>query len=311
MSFSYLPRASFPPTLPDLRVPYSQAPVAARQALEGSNYSLYSVDYRHVPVLAATRHIRFPDWGLVRKVDRAEALQDFRRQAVWEIFAGIFLLLVLAGLPLFYRRHAVHSERRKVEQQLRRLNRALRTLSACNQVLVQARTEQELFDSICRKLVELGGYRMAWVGCAGQDEAKTVRPVAYAGFEDGYLKRAQFTWADEPRGRGPLGTAIRSGQSVINRDSASNPMLVPWREEVLKRGYVSTMALPIRAGAKIWGALTLAAEETRTPSMAKRSNCSPNWRENWASAWRPFAPVPSVTRLRICCARARCGFARW
>ena len=255
------PSRFLPASSPYVRIPYSQAPVAARQALEGSNDFLYSVDYRHVPVLAATRHIRFPDWGLVRKVDRAEALQDFRRQAVWEIFAGILLLSLLAGLLLLYRRHVVHSERRKVEQQLRRLNRALRTLSACNQVLVQARTEQELFDSICRKLVELGGYRMAWVGCAEQDEAKTVRPVAYAGFEDGYLKGAQFTWADEPHGRGPSGTAIRSGQSVINRDSASNPTLAPWREEVLKRGYVSTMALPIRASARIWGALTLAAEE--------------------------------------------------
>lgn len=47
--------------------------------------------------------------------------------------------------------------------------------------------EAALLEGIGRLLVEEGGYRLAWVGFAEQDAAKTVRPVAQAGFEGGYL----------------------------------------------------------------------------------------------------------------------------
>ena len=57
-----------------------------------------------------------------------------------------------------------------------------------------------------------GGYRMAWVGFAEDDENKTVLPVACAGYDQGYLDQAKITWADTERGRGPTGTAIRTGK---------------------------------------------------------------------------------------------------
>src|SRR5664280_2946271 len=96
------------------------------------------------------------------------------------------------------------------ELPLARLIRELRAISSCNQTLMRAVDEQALLDDICRIVCEEAGYRMAWVGFAEHDEAKTVRPVASAGFEDGYVDRATVTWADTERGRGPVGTAIRT-----------------------------------------------------------------------------------------------------
>ncbi|HKZ52642.1 MAG TPA: hypothetical protein VJ085_05105, partial [Candidatus Acidoferrales bacterium] len=90
-------------------------------------------------------------------------------------FLGIW---VVAGLSL---------ARKGVEEELRRVNRTLRVLSECNQVLVRAREETELLEQVCRLLVEEGGYRLAWVGYAEQDENKAVRPVAQAGFDEGYV----------------------------------------------------------------------------------------------------------------------------
>ena len=43
---------------------------------------------------------------------------------------------------------------------------------------------------ICRLIVEEAGYRLCWVGRAEHDEAKTVRPIASAGFDEGYLEGA-------------------------------------------------------------------------------------------------------------------------
>jgi len=148
---------------------------------------------------------------------------------------------------------------KRAERELQRLNRALSTLSACNQTMVRAQDESGLLREICRTLVEEGGYRLAWVGYAEQDAAQTVRPVAYAGAEDGYLETLRITWTDEPRGRGPTGTALRSGQPVVAKNLREEPSFAPWRQEALQRGYASSIALPLLLKDQPSGVLTVYA----------------------------------------------------
>ncbi len=147
------------------------------------------------------------------------------------------------------------------EAQQRSLNRALRLLSSCSEILIHAKNDRFLLNDICRKVVEDGGYLMAWVGFSEQDDNKTVRPVAESGFEDGYLNRINITWADTDRGRGPTGTAIRTGITQINQDCFNNPLMIPWREAALKRGYQSSIALPLINERKTFGALTIYAKD--------------------------------------------------
>jgi len=116
---------------------------------------------------------------------------------------------------------------------MHRLNRELRAISDCNQVLVRATDEQTLLNDICRIVCEEAGYRMAWVAYAENDAAKSVRPVAWAGVEDGYLAVANITWADTERGRGPTGTAIRTGASSSFQDFTTDSQIVPWRENAM------------------------------------------------------------------------------
>lgn len=138
------------------------------------------------------------------------------------------------------------AERKLMDEALYCLNRRLRAVSSCNQILVRATDEQSLLNDICRTVCDEAGYHMAWVGYAEKDEAKTVRPVAWAGFEDGYLADANITWADTERGRGPTGTAIRSGQSVYIQDFKKDPRAAPWRKNALLRDYRSSIALPLK-----------------------------------------------------------------
>ena len=105
------------------------------------------------------------------------------------------------------------TERKRAEEALRRLNRELRAISNCNQVLLHATDEQSLLKEICRIVCQEAGYRVAWVGYAEHDEAKSVRPVAWTGTEEGNLTSLGITWADTERGRGPTGTAIRTGEN--------------------------------------------------------------------------------------------------
>ena len=56
------------------------------------------------------------------------------------------------------------------------LTRALQTLSEGNQVLVHAKDESELIADLCKAIVTVGDYPLAWVGYAQHDDAK--RPCA-------------------------------------------------------------------------------------------------------------------------------------
>jgi PAS domain S-box-containing protein len=153
------------------------------------------------------------------------------------------------------------SERKLYEAALQRINRTLRVLSEGKAALIRATDENDLYSRMCEVIVDTGGYRMACVGVPDQDAGKTVRPVAYAGFEDGYFSEAQITWGDEPTGRGPMGMAIRAGLIQINNDTALNPLVEPWRESLLRRGYRSTIGLPLKTESETFGCLVIIAAE--------------------------------------------------
>ncbi|MBU0514649.1 MAG: GAF domain-containing protein, partial [Proteobacteria bacterium] len=153
------------------------------------------------------------------------------------------------------------TERHLHENTLIHLNRILRLQSACNQVLVTAREESDLFEEICRLIVDQGGYKFAWVGLAETDEARTVRLAASFGLEEGYLDQVNITWADTECGRGPTGTAIRTGEPVVCREVESNGSYGPWREEALRRGFASSVALLLEGEGRVFGALNIYADE--------------------------------------------------
>jgi PAS domain S-box-containing protein len=145
---------------------------------------------------------------------------------------------------------------------LHRLNRELRAISNCNQILMRAEDEQGLLNDICRIVCDEAGYRMAWVGYAENDDARSVRSVAWAGVEGGYLTAADITWADTEHGRGPTGAAIRSGESHCIQDFETDPQAAPWRENALQRGYRSAIAVPIKdESTTTFGALTIYSTE--------------------------------------------------
>ncbi|MFA6133881.1 MAG: GAF domain-containing protein [Phycisphaerae bacterium] len=160
-------------------------------------------------------------------------------------------------------------DRLMAEEELQAANRIMQMVSQCNEALVRIDDERAMVQEICRIILDVGGYRMAWVGYAEPDEAKTVRPVAHVGFEEGYLEQAGITWSDTEMGRGPTGSAIRLGETRVGGDFLSDPELAPWREQAVKRGFRSSIAVPLRADGKTFGALTVYADKPRVFSLTQ------------------------------------------
>ena len=68
----------------------------------------------------------------------------------------------------------------RINLRLEQANRALHMLNLCNTTIIHATDETQVLSDTCHALVDSGGYQLAWVGYAEQDEAKSVRPVAWA-----------------------------------------------------------------------------------------------------------------------------------
>jgi signal transduction histidine kinase len=176
------------------------------------------------------------------------------------IHAGYVLGLV--AVLVFHWRFAERSEGalRESAASLVRANRMLYAVTECNDVLVRAKEETSLLQDVCRIVVE-GGYPLAWVGYAGNDESKTVQPVARWGNDTGYVERLNLTWADTELGWGPAGRAIRTRTPVVVPAIASDPAFSPWADAALERGYQSTIAVPLAYGDDILGVLAVYAAE--------------------------------------------------
>lgn len=157
----------------------------------------------------------------------------------------------------------------QAQEQVVRLNRTLKALSNSNQAMMRAGSEQEYLNEVCRIIVEDCGHAMVWIGYAEEDDRQSVRPVASAGFEAGYLETLAITWAETERGCGPAGTAIRTGKPSRCRNMQTDPEFAPWREEALKRGYASTITFPLLIEGRAIGNLSIYSREPDSFSEAE------------------------------------------
>ena len=153
-------------------------------------------------------------------------------------------------------------ERQREREELIKARRMIRALSACNHAVIRIKDEMELLHAICRIVVDVGGYRMAWVGYAEEDLDQTVTPVAKYGHEQDYLETVNVTWKDAERGRGPTGSCIRTGFPSIIRSIVNQAEFAPWKAVASLRGYASAIGLPLLLDGRRLGALTIYSAET-------------------------------------------------
>ena len=144
---------------------------------------------------------------------------------------------------------------------LLRLNRTLRVLTTVKGVVVHAANEQTLFDELCQTMTTVSNYPVAYVARAEHDTEKTVTVLAADGIPEEYRANLRISWADDERGHGVVGTAIRENRVSVIHDAINDPRFTPWRELTQKIGFSAIIGLPLHVAGEVWGVLALASTE--------------------------------------------------
>lgn len=173
-------------------------------------------------------------------------------------FSQMALESRLFGVGLFWVSTLLVISFKNTKIRLQRSERALRMINECDQIIVRATEEAELLRAVCDTIVNVGGYRMSFVGFAQNDARKSILIAAHAGCEEGYLEKAQISWSDEDqKGLGPTGLAIRQGETIVSNDFQNDKRTALWSAEGRKRGYFSSITIPLVNDHKNFGVLVL------------------------------------------------------
>jgi PAS domain S-box-containing protein len=149
-------------------------------------------------------------------------------------------------------------DHRQDEERVTIFNRLYTVLSATNKAIVRIRDKKELLAEICRIVVDIGGFSMAWAGMAEPGSHRIVS-VASSGHIEGYLDDLDISIEDGPRGSGPSSVAFRTKKHVICNDIATDRQMVPIKQAALQRGFRALAAFPFASDTPDAGVITLYA----------------------------------------------------
>ncbi|MBE7941753.1 PAS domain S-box protein [Ramlibacter aquaticus] len=153
------------------------------------------------------------------------------------------------------------TDRKHSERAIARLGAAYAALSQCNAAIVRCTNSTQLFDQVCRDIVQLARMKLAWVGMVDPDDG-LVHPVAWHGDGADYLAGLTVSVdATRPEGRGPTGTAVRENRSIWCQDFQHDPRTEAWHERGARFGWGASGSLPLMRNGEVVGGLTLYSGE--------------------------------------------------
>jgi PAS domain S-box-containing protein len=131
------------------------------------------------------------------------------------------------------------TERRANVVRLSRLSRLYQMLSAVAEVIPEERDPDKLYARVCAGVVDLGGFRDAWIGAKRRNGLVRVIAAAAAPEAGGPETSGM---ADRVSG---IGVALAEGRSQASRDIGGDPKLTAVAEEAASLGVRSVAAVPI------------------------------------------------------------------
>ncbi len=161
-------------------------------------------------------------------------------------------------IPIRDQAHRIHrisgmardiTERKESELAMKRLNRALKTLSSGNEVLIRASSEENLLREMCRVVVDVGGYQLAWIGFKTTDDS--LDPLASAG-DTTVFNSIEAYHRQGKHMEDPASIAAHTDKVQVLHDIDLLPECAFFRDQLKRSAIQACLALPlIHAGQHI------------------------------------------------------------
>jgi diguanylate cyclase (GGDEF)-like protein len=145
--------------------------------------------------------------------------------------------------------------RKDGERAMRRLNRMFGAISATNEAILRAKTEQELYQRVCDAAVH-SGKSVATAVLLAEPGSTWLNPVAGTGESLHLITQSRFSIdPDNEFGKGISGEAFRTQRPCINLDLARTAQGGPWQDAQRETGVVACVAVPLTRGGRSVGVL--------------------------------------------------------
>ncbi|QIO36386.1 bifunctional diguanylate cyclase/phosphodiesterase [Bradyrhizobium sp. 1(2017)] len=140
---------------------------------------------------------------------------------------------------------ARETARQTSERATRRLNRMFGAISATNEAILRAKTEQELYQLVCDASVH-GGKSLATVVLLKERESHWLKPVAGTGQNLELVAQTKYSVdAGNPYGRGISGNVFRSQRPYVEEDLFSRTKGTLWEQANINAGVAACVAAPL------------------------------------------------------------------
>jgi hypothetical protein len=189
-------------------------------------------------------------------------------------------------------------EREAAEDASQRLNRELRAIRNCNHLMMRADAEPALLSGVCRIVCDEAGYRLAWVGYAEQDDAKTVRPLPGPEPMTGTCETPGSPGQTATAGAAPSEPPSAAGAASASRTSPSTPRSLHGGRAPSDEAIAPASPCPSGMNERRRLAPCASIRRSPTPSRPARSGSWRGWRTTWRSASPSSAPASSASRPR-------------
>jgi diguanylate cyclase (GGDEF)-like protein len=215
-----------------------------------------------VSLLASLLALLFAEMGIRRHVARITAAAA--RQGTGDLSArigGPYPRGELGGLmaTLDATAASVQAQKGEIErkaEELRRINRTLRILSAINSTIIRVRNRDALLGEACRIAAEDGQFPIVWAGMLDR-ETMQVLPVAWQGVDQAFVESIPRSTAGS---MGIVGLALRERNAVVVNDIASDTRMTMGKA-ALERGTRALAIFPLVVSGEAAGVLVLHAHE--------------------------------------------------
>ncbi|WP_457600379.1 bifunctional diguanylate cyclase/phosphodiesterase [Hydrogenivirga sp.] len=162
-------------------------------------------------------------------------------------------------LGLAIKRHRYEKQIEESEEKLQKTNRLYRTLSVISEVILREREVESMLGQVCSACITYGGFKASWIGLLRNSHLSV---ISSCGEIEGFFEEVEApVLSRASEGVGPCGRAFTTGEVVVNNDTKRFIKEEELRKGMLKRGFLSSVSIPLKKDGEVIGIFALYAGE--------------------------------------------------